>query len=57
MFELPCAGHSEDVTPPISEPTTPHTVAGLLRVIEERDVEVVLLKLMVDKLRMQLLRR
>jgi len=35
----------------------PHTVEGLLRVIEARDSEVVLLKLMVDKLKLQLLRR
>ena len=35
---------------------TPHTVDALLRVIEARDSEVVLLKLMVDKLKLQLLR-
>jgi hypothetical protein len=44
------------VTTPINDPTTPHTVEGLLRVVEERDAEVVLLKLMVDKLKLQLLR-
>ncbi len=44
------------MTTPINEPTTPHTVEGLLRVVEERDAEVVLLKLMVDKLKLQLLR-
>lgn len=35
---------------------TSHTVDSLLRVVEERDSEVALLKLMVDKLTMQLLR-
>jgi transposase len=35
----------------------PHTVEGLLRVIEARDSELALLKLMVDKLKLQLLRR
>jgi transposase len=35
---------------------TPHTVEALLRVVEERDCEVVFLKLMVDKLTLQLLR-
>ena len=35
----------------------PHSVDALLRVIEVRDAEVVLLKLMIDKLKMQLLRR
>ena len=38
-------------------PTPPHTVDALLRVIEVRDAEVVLLKLMIDKLKLQLLRR
>jgi hypothetical protein len=41
-------------------PTTsnpPHTVESLLRVVEARDTEVALLKLMVDKLKAQLLRR
>ena len=39
-------------------PATPlHTVEGLLRVIEARDSELALLKLMVDKLKLQLLRR
>ena len=36
---------------------TPLTVDELLRVIAERDAEVALLKLMVDKLKAQLLRR
>ena len=36
---------------------TPHTVDALLRVLDARDAEVVLLKLMVDKLKLQLLRR
>jgi transposase len=43
----------------MSVPTTlptPHTVEALLRVVEERDSEVVFLKLMVDKLTLQLLR-
>ena len=44
------------MTTPTNDTTTPHTVEGLLRVVEERDAEVVLLKLMVDKLRLQLLR-
>ena len=35
---------------------TPHTVEALLRVVQERDAEVVFLKLMVDKLSLQLLR-
>ena len=35
----------------------PHTVDALLRVIEVREAEVVLLKLMIDKLKLQLLRR
>lgn len=35
----------------------PHTVESLLRVIEARDSELALLKLMVDKLKLQLLRR
>lgn len=46
----------EDVTTPTNDPAAPHTVEGLLRVVEERDAEVVLLKLMVDKLKLQLLR-
>jgi len=44
------------VTTPINDSTTPHTVDGLLRVVEARDAEVVLLKLMVDKLKLQLMR-
>ena len=36
---------------------TPHTVDTLLRVVAARDAEVALLKLMVDKLKLQLLRR
>ena len=35
----------------------PHTIDALLRVIEVREAEVVLLKLMIDKLKLQLLRR
>ena len=35
---------------------TPHTVEAQLRVVQERDSEVVFLKLMVDKLALQLLR-
>ncbi|HEY2977710.1 MAG TPA: IS66 family transposase zinc-finger binding domain-containing protein, partial [Burkholderiaceae bacterium] len=35
---------------------TPHTVDSLLRVVEAREAEVALLKLMVDKLTLQLLR-
>ena len=35
----------------------PHTIEELLRIIEARDSEVALLKLMVDKLKLQLLRR
>jgi transposase len=34
-----------------------HTIEGLLRVIDARDSELALLKLMVDKLKLQLLRR
>jgi transposase len=40
---------------PIESPT-PHTVEALLRVVQERDSEVVFLKLMIDKLTLQLLR-
>ena len=36
---------------------TPHTVDTLLRLVAARDAEVVLLKLLVDKLKLQLLRR
>ena len=36
--------------------STPHTVEALLRVVQERDCEVAFLKLMVDKLTLQLLR-
>ena len=39
-----------------SLPPTPLTIDALLRVIAERDAEVALLKLMVDKLKLQLLR-
>lgn len=46
----------EGVTTPTNDSTAPHTVEGLLRVVEERDAEVALLKLMVDKLKLQLLR-
>lgn len=41
---------------PISS-NPPHTVDALLRVVEARDAEVALLKPMVEKLKMQLLRR
>jgi transposase len=42
----------------VSKPTHPTpTIDSLLRVIEARDSEVALLKLMVDKLKLQLLRR
>jgi len=50
------AGKVEDVTTPINASTAPHTVEGLLRVVEEKEAEVVLLKLLVDKLKLQLLR-
>lgn len=40
---------------PTTSPT-PHTVEALLRVVEERDSEVLFLKRMVDKLTLQLLR-
>ena len=40
---------------PTTSPT-PHTVEALLRAVEERDTEVAFLKLMVDKLSLQLLR-
>ena len=36
---------------------TPHTVDSLLRVVQARDAEVALLKLLVDKLKVQLLRQ
>jgi hypothetical protein len=39
------------------EPRHPHTVEALLRVVEARDSGAGLLKLMVDKLKLQLLRR
>ncbi len=35
----------------------PHTIDSLLRVVEARDAEIVLLKLLVDKLKVQLLRQ
>lgn len=38
-------------------PHAPHTVESLLRVIEARESEVAFLKLMVDKLKLQLLKR
>jgi transposase len=38
-------------------PHTPHTVESLLRVVEARESEVAFLKLMIDKLKLQLLRR
>lgn len=37
-------------------PNAPHTIDSLLRVVEVRDAEVALLKLLVEKLRVQLLR-
>ena len=37
--------------------SAPHTVDSLLRVVEARDAEVALLKLLVDKLKVQLLRQ
>ena len=40
-----------------SQPSTPLTIDALLRVIAERDAEVALLELMVDKLKLQLARR
>ena len=40
-----------------SLPHTPLTIDALLRLIAERDAEVALLKLMVDKLKLQLARR
>jgi len=45
------------VPTPLASPAQPHTIEGLLRVIEVRDSELALLKLMVDKLKLQLLRR
>ena len=36
--------------------TAPHTIEALLRVVQERDAKLVFLKLMVDKLALQLLR-
>jgi transposase len=38
-------------------PQAPHTVESLLRVVEAREGEVAFLKLMIDKLKLQLLRR
>jgi len=38
-------------------PRAPHTVESLLRVVEARESEVAFLKLMIDKLKLQLLRR
>ena len=38
-------------------PHAPHTVESLLRVVEARESEVAFLKLMIDKLKLQLLRR
>ena len=38
-------------------PQAPHTVESLLRVVEARESEVAFLKLMVDKLKLQLLQR
>jgi transposase len=44
------------VTPPTNTTNTPHTVEGLLRVVEEKEAELSFLKLLVDKLKLQLLR-
>lgn len=38
-------------------PHVPHTVDSLLRVVEARDAEIALLKLLMDKLKVQLLRQ
>lgn len=39
------------------QPAEPHTIEGLLRALEVRDGELAVLRLMVDKLKLQLLRR
>ena len=44
------------MTTPFNDSSTSQTVEGLLRVVEERNAEVAFLKLMVDKLKLQLLR-
>jgi transposase len=44
------------ITTAITASTAPPTVEGLLRVVEEKEAEVALLKLLVDKLKLQLLR-
>ena len=46
-----------EVSKPVQPSAEPQTIEGLLQVIEARDSEVALLKLMVDKLKLQLLRR
>ncbi|CAN5756210.1 hypothetical protein BH11PSE13_BH11PSE13_42050 [soil metagenome] len=56
MFEGLEVRHSRGRDDADHDSTTPHTVEGLLRVVEEKKAEVVLLKLMVDKLKLQLLR-
>ncbi len=44
------------MTPPTPATSTPHTVEGLLRVVEEKEAELSFLKLLVDKLKLQVLR-
>lgn len=44
------------MTTPTHPWTTPPTVEGLLRVVQEKEAEVAFLKLLVDKLKLQLLR-
>jgi transposase len=46
----------EAVTPPIDETPAPPTLEGLLRVVEAQSAELAFLKLLVDKLKLQLLR-
>jgi transposase len=48
-----------DLVPTSSDPSDnlPHSVDALLRVVQARDAEVVLLKLMIQKLKLQLARR
>lgn len=56
MFDVRRPGTVEDVTTPIDASATSHTVEGLLRVVQARDAEAAHLKLLVDKLKLQLLR-
>ena len=44
------------MTTPTNDSTTPYTVEGLLRVVEEKEAELSFLKLLVDKLKLQVLR-